>query len=79
MEMILNGLHGVISQKIGIFITTGVRTSNPTGKSLPCPDSSFNQKLLWNLFQVLIFLSVSFNELLREIFGPKEVWRKLHD
>jgi hypothetical protein len=26
----LNGLHGVISQKIVFFITTGVRTSNPT-------------------------------------------------
>jgi hypothetical protein len=25
-----NGLHGVISQKIEIFITTAVRTSNPT-------------------------------------------------
>jgi hypothetical protein len=25
-----NGLHGVISQKIVIFITTVVRTSNPT-------------------------------------------------
>jgi hypothetical protein len=26
----LNGLHSVISQKIVIFITTAVRTSNPT-------------------------------------------------
>jgi hypothetical protein len=26
----LNGLHGVISQKIVLFITTAVRTSNPT-------------------------------------------------
>jgi hypothetical protein len=25
-----NGLHGVISQKIELFITTAVRTSNPT-------------------------------------------------
>jgi hypothetical protein len=24
-----NGLHGVISQEIVLFITTGVRTSNP--------------------------------------------------
>jgi hypothetical protein len=26
----LNGLHGVISQKMVLFITTAVRTSNPT-------------------------------------------------
>jgi hypothetical protein len=26
----LNGLHGVISQKMILFITTAVRTSNPT-------------------------------------------------
>jgi hypothetical protein len=26
----LNGLHGVISQKLILFITTAVRTSNPT-------------------------------------------------
>jgi hypothetical protein len=25
-----NGLHGVISQKIGFFITTAVKTPNPT-------------------------------------------------
>jgi hypothetical protein len=25
-----DGLHGVISQKIELFITTAVRTSNPT-------------------------------------------------
>jgi hypothetical protein len=29
-RLALNGLHGVISQKIELFITTGVRTSNPT-------------------------------------------------
>jgi hypothetical protein len=28
--MTFNGLHGVISQKIELFITTAVRTSNPT-------------------------------------------------
>jgi hypothetical protein len=27
---LLNGLHGVISQKMVLFITTAVRTSNPT-------------------------------------------------
>jgi hypothetical protein len=26
----VSGLHGVISQKIVLFITTAVRTSNPT-------------------------------------------------
>jgi hypothetical protein len=29
-RLTFNGLHGVISQKIEPFITTGVRTSNPT-------------------------------------------------
>jgi hypothetical protein len=29
-RLTLNGLHGVISQKIILFITTAVRTSNPT-------------------------------------------------
>jgi hypothetical protein len=29
-DMILNGLHAVISQKIEFFITTAVRISNPT-------------------------------------------------
>jgi hypothetical protein len=27
---LFNGLHGVISQKTELFITTGVRTSSPT-------------------------------------------------
>jgi hypothetical protein len=30
MEATFNGLHGVISQNTVLFITTGVRTSNPT-------------------------------------------------
>jgi hypothetical protein len=30
-RLILNRLHGVISQKMLLFITTAVRTSNPTG------------------------------------------------
>jgi hypothetical protein len=30
MSVKLNGLHGVISQKTVLFITTAVRTSNPT-------------------------------------------------
>jgi hypothetical protein len=29
-----NGLHGVISQKIVLFITTAVRTLNPTWETL---------------------------------------------
>jgi hypothetical protein len=29
-ELTFFGLHGVISQKIVLFITTGVTTSNPT-------------------------------------------------
>jgi hypothetical protein len=34
-RLTFNGLHGVISQKIVLFITTAVRTSNPT-KSILC-------------------------------------------
>jgi hypothetical protein len=30
MSMTFNRLHGVISQNIELFITTAVRTSNPT-------------------------------------------------
>jgi hypothetical protein len=30
-QLKLNGLHGVISQKMILFITTAVQTSNPTG------------------------------------------------
>jgi hypothetical protein len=29
-RLIFNGLHGIISQKTVLFITTDVRTSNPT-------------------------------------------------
>jgi hypothetical protein len=29
-RMTFNGLHGVITQKIELFVTTGVKTSNPT-------------------------------------------------
>jgi hypothetical protein len=29
-QLTLNGLHGVISQKAELFMTTGVRTSNPS-------------------------------------------------
>jgi hypothetical protein len=30
LRLTLNGLHGVISQKMILFITTAVKTSNPT-------------------------------------------------
>jgi hypothetical protein len=29
-RLTLNGLHGVVSQKLILFITTAVKTSNPT-------------------------------------------------
>jgi hypothetical protein len=29
-QLTFNGLHGIISQKIELFITTAVRTSSPT-------------------------------------------------
>jgi hypothetical protein len=29
-SLLFNGLHGFVSQKIELFITTAVRTSNPT-------------------------------------------------
>jgi hypothetical protein len=31
----LNGLHGIISQKTILFITTAVKTSNPTSSLFP--------------------------------------------
>jgi hypothetical protein len=34
--MKLNGLHGVISQKMILFITTAVKTSNPTTLNTVC-------------------------------------------
>jgi hypothetical protein len=33
-RLTLNRLHGIISQKIVLFIITAVRTSNPTEKPL---------------------------------------------
>jgi hypothetical protein len=38
-RLTFNRLHGVISLKIELFITTAVRTSNPTRRILPivCP------------------------------------------
>jgi hypothetical protein len=30
LRLTFNGLHGIISQKIVLFITTAVRTANPT-------------------------------------------------
>jgi hypothetical protein len=34
----LNGLHGVISQKIILFITTSEKTSNPTLLEVACAE-----------------------------------------
>jgi hypothetical protein len=45
----LNRLHGVISQKIILFITTAVKTSNPTGSTLPLRDIRFSQWWLWRI------------------------------
>jgi hypothetical protein len=36
-RLTLNGLHGVISQKIALFITTAVRTSNRLTRNLGIP------------------------------------------
>jgi hypothetical protein len=33
-RLAFNGLHGVISQKTELFITTAVRTSNPARKNM---------------------------------------------
>jgi hypothetical protein len=33
-QLTFNGLHGLVSQKIEPFITTAVRTSNPTNRIL---------------------------------------------
>jgi hypothetical protein len=43
-RLTLNGLHGVISQKMLLFITTAVRTSNPT---------SFK----WSTYSISLFIS----------------------
>jgi hypothetical protein len=40
-----NGLHGVISQKTELFITTAVRTSNPTNRM------KFKIKIIFTLLE----------------------------
>jgi hypothetical protein len=40
-RMIFNGLHGLIYQKIVLFITTVVRTSNPTSREYTEFEESF--------------------------------------
>jgi hypothetical protein len=44
-RLTVNGLHGVISQKIVLFITTAVRTSDPT-----------NLKMFFNKYGVSVFI-----------------------
>jgi hypothetical protein len=45
-QLTFNGLCGVISQTIGLFITTAVRTSNPTCKLLYQKEKWLNQESL---------------------------------
>jgi hypothetical protein len=44
-----NGLHGGISQKIELFITTAVRSSNPTFQGITCTVTSDRQQV-WGQF-----------------------------
>jgi hypothetical protein len=41
--LIFNGLHGVISQKIALFMTTAVRISNPSQSRQSAGDSLLTQ------------------------------------
>jgi hypothetical protein len=41
ISVIFNGLHGVISQKIEVFVTTAVRTSTPTNINYLLPLNDF--------------------------------------
>jgi hypothetical protein len=46
-----NGLHGVVSQKIVLFVTTTARTSNPTQRwEFPVPRQPSCSPLLKSLF-----------------------------
>jgi hypothetical protein len=67
-RLTFNGLHDVISQKVVLFITTAVRTSNPTWK---CPNYGPNE-VLWikRLFSVCrIGLLLLFKGLLHGLFN----------
>jgi hypothetical protein len=44
-----NGLHGDISQKIELFITTAVETSNPTTHVQICIKTENARKILLNI------------------------------
>jgi hypothetical protein len=42
LQLTLNGVHGITSQKMILFITTAVKTSNPTGTiNISGEDGSF--------------------------------------
>jgi hypothetical protein len=58
--LLLNGLHGVISQKTILFITTAVKTSNPTYERVVLIASSLDHigpssitTSKWFVFQLL--------------------------
>jgi hypothetical protein len=62
--LIFNGLRGFISQKIELFITTAVRTSNPTmNKRVHIEDWGVNGRMLklmlkrqrWNVWTGFIW------------------------
>jgi hypothetical protein len=68
-----NGLHGVISQNIVLFITTAVRTSNPTYQSL----YSFNMNQNCNRSNTLNADS-QFQMLLKTEHVDRQTWRPVH-
>jgi hypothetical protein len=44
VQLTVNGLRGVISQKIALFITTAVRTSEPTQRYIPEDSTLHNHR-----------------------------------
>jgi hypothetical protein len=42
-----NGLHGVISQKIVLFITTAVRTSNPESEKVEAKGKYYTKIIIY--------------------------------
>jgi hypothetical protein len=49
-RLTFNGLHGVISRKIVLFITTAVRTSDPT----------YMVRIIWERYETVLWLTANF-------------------
>jgi hypothetical protein len=66
-RLTLNGLHGVISQKIILFITTAVKTSNPTCLSLFANISSASSNR--GFYACIVILAFSYNGICEYCFS----------